>query len=84
MSEFDFPQYRKLTNDKSFYEIIDNRHFIEKQRIGKQVFTIHVEAKQYPEILRVQDMLYCAEGFLVSSKDEFESIGTENIPPHQA
>ena len=84
MSGFDFPQYRKLANEKSFYELIDDRHFTEKQCIGKQVFTIHVEAKQYPEILRVQDMLDCAEGFLVSSKDEFESIGTENIPPHQA
>lgn len=84
MSEFDFPQYRKLTNDKSFYEIIDNRHFIEKQRIGKQVFTIHVEAKQYPEILRIQDMLDCVVGFFLSNKEEFESIETENTAQDQA
>jgi hypothetical protein len=78
MSEVDFPQFRKLENEKSFYEIIDERHFIEKQLIGKQVFIIHIEANQYPEILRIQDMLNCTEGFLLSTKEDFESIGTDN------
>lgn len=77
MSTFDFPQYRKLTNEKSFYEISDERHFIEKQLIGKQVFIIVVEAKQYPEILRIQDMLACTEGFLLSSKVAFDAVGLE-------
>jgi hypothetical protein len=83
MSGLDFPQYRKLANEKSHYEIRDDRHFIEKQIIGKQVFTIEIEAKQYPEILRIQDMLNCEQGFLVSSKAVFESIETENIAPDQ-
>lgn len=83
MSDLDFPQYRKLANEKSHYEIRDDRHFIEKQIIGKQVFTIEIEAKQYPEILRIQDMLNCEEGFLLSTKALFESIGTENIAPDQ-
>lgn len=74
MSEFDFPQYRKLANEKSFYEIVDERHFIEKQRIGKQVFTISIEANQYPEIIRIQDMLNCTEGFELSTKEAFDSI----------
>jgi hypothetical protein len=83
MSDLDFPQYRKLANEKSHYEIRDDRHFIEKQIIGKQVFTIEIEAKQYPEILRIQDMLNCEEGFLLSTKALFESIGKENIAPDQ-
>ena len=83
MSGLDFPQYRKLANEKSHYEIRDDRHFIEKQIIGKQVFTIEIEAKQYPEILRIQDMLNCEEGFLLSTKALFESIGKENIAPDQ-
>ena len=74
MSEFDFPQYRKLANEKSFYEIVDERHFTEKQRIGKQVFTISIEANQYPEIIRIQDMLNCTEGFEFSTKEAFDSI----------
>ncbi len=84
MSGLDFPQYRKLANEKSHYEIRDDRHFIEKQIIGKQVFTIEIEAKQYPEILRIQDMLNCEEGFLLSTKEVFESIGTENTALDQA
>jgi hypothetical protein len=84
MSKVDFPQYRKLANEKSHYEIRNDRHFIEKQLIGKQVFTIEIEAKQYPEILRIQDMLNCAEGFLLSSKEVFESIGMENTASDQA
>jgi hypothetical protein len=83
MFGLDFPQYRKLANEKSHYEIRDDRHFIEKQIIGKQVFTIEIEAKQYPEILRIQDMLNCEEGFLLSTKALFESIGKENIAPDQ-
>ncbi|MEN9988684.1 MAG: hypothetical protein RLZZ585_1723 [Bacteroidota bacterium] len=84
MSGLDFPQYRKLANEKSHYEIRDDRHFVEKQLIGKQVFIIEIEAKQYPEILRIQDMLHCVEGFLLSTKEVFESIGTENAAPDQA
>jgi hypothetical protein len=84
MSVLDFPQYRKLANEKSHYEIRDDRHFTEKQIIGKQVFTIEIEAKQYPEILRIQDMLNCAEGFLLSTKEIYESIGSENKAPEKA
>ena len=75
MITFDFPQYRKLANEKAFYEIVDDQHFNEKQCIGKQVFTIYVKAKQYPEILRIQDMLACTDGFMASSEVEFLSIG---------
>jgi hypothetical protein len=84
MSKVDFPQYRKLENEKSHYEIRDERHFAEKQLIGKQVFIIEIEAKQYPEILRIQDMLDCTEGFLLSTKEVFDSIGTQNTAPEQA
>jgi len=84
MSGLDFPQYRKLENEKSHYEIRGDRHFTEKQLIGKQVFIIEIEAKQYPEILRIQDMLDCTEGFLLSTKEVFDSIGTQNTAPEQA
>lgn len=74
MSTFEFPQYRKLVNDKSFYRIEDERHFTEKQLIGKQVFTLVVEAKQYPEIIRIQDMLQCTEGFVLSNREVFDGL----------
>ncbi|MDP4637989.1 MAG: hypothetical protein NWR96_02835 [Crocinitomicaceae bacterium] len=74
MSTFEFPQYRKLVNDKSFYRIEDERHFTEKQLIGKQVFTLVVEAKQYPEIMRIQDMLQCTEGFVLSDREAYDGL----------
>ena len=74
MSTFEFPQYRKLVNDKSFYRIEDERHFTEKQLIGKQVFTLVVEAKQYPEIIRIQDMLQCKEGFVLSDREAYDGL----------
>ena len=49
--------------------------FQEKQRIGKQVFLLNISAEQYPEIIRIQDMLACTDGFVPSSDAEYESIG---------
>jgi hypothetical protein len=75
MSTVVFPQFRKLSNEKSFYKIVDDRHFEEKQCIGKQVFLLKITAEQYPEIIRIQDMLACADGFVASTEVEFLSIG---------
>jgi hypothetical protein len=75
MKTFNFPQFRKLVNEKSHYKILDDRHFIEKQCIGKQVFVMEISAEQYPEIIRIQDMLVCADGFALSTEAEFLSIG---------
>ena len=71
MSDFHFPQFRKLSNQKSFYRIDDERHFFEIQIIGTKQFLIEIEATQYPEILRNQDMLNLLEPFVESSIDEF-------------
>jgi hypothetical protein len=75
MTTIVFPQYRKLSNEKSYYKIVDDRHFEEKQRIGKQVFLLNISAEQYPEIIRIQDMLACTDGFVPSTDAEYESIG---------
>jgi hypothetical protein len=72
-----FPQYRKLSNDKSFYKIVDERHFYEKQCIGKQMFSLEITAEKYPEIIRIQDMLARADGFVASTEEEYNSIGKE-------
>jgi len=71
----DFPQYRKLSNDKVFYRIVDNRHFEEIQIIGTKAQLRNVVAEQYPEILRIQDMLnYGIPGFVESNVEEFLNI----------
>lgn len=71
----DFPQYRKLSNNKVFYRILDDRHFDEIQIVGTRALIFHVEAQQYPEILRIQDMLtFSIEGYEASNSLEFETL----------
>ncbi|MCH2228838.1 MAG: hypothetical protein MK105_00740 [Crocinitomicaceae bacterium] len=71
----DFPQFRKLSNEKVFYKIINDRLFHEIQVIGTFAQLYKVEAKQYPEILKIQDMLnYSIEGFVASTHEEFEQL----------
>ncbi len=71
----DFPQFRKLSNEKVFYKIINDRLFHEIQVIGTSAQLYKVEAKQYPEILKIQDMLnYSIEGFVASNHEEFEQL----------
>ncbi len=71
----DFPQYRKLSNNKVFYRILDERHFDEIQIIGSRAQLYHFKAEQYPEILRIQDKLnYTVSGFEPSNEIEFNSL----------
>ena len=67
----DFPQYRKLSNDKTFYKIQSVRLFEEVQLMGSKVFRYRVEAKQYPEMLKIQEMLKLEEPYLLLSAEEF-------------
>lgn len=68
----DFPQYRKLSNDKVFYKILNDKEFEEIQLIGS-IAKLHViKAIQYPEMLRIQDLLSMKdEWYLSSSEEEF-------------
>jgi len=52
-----FPQYRRLEGFERFYEIIDERTFIEVVVLNGKVNRNRIEATQFPEMLRIQDML---------------------------
>jgi hypothetical protein len=67
----DFPQFRKLSNEKAFYHIINNETFTEVQLMGQKRFLHHVKAVQYPEKLRIMDMLSCTEPFEECSSQEY-------------
>lgn len=68
----DFPQYRKLSNDKVFYKILNDREFEEIQLIGSIAKLHIIKAIQYPEMLRIQDLLSMKdEWYLASSEEEF-------------
>lgn len=54
-----FPAYRKYSNSNTFFKLISENRFEEISFIGTKGFLHEIEAKQYPEYLRIQDMLNC-------------------------
>lgn len=71
----DFPQYRKLSNNKVFYRINNDRNFDEIKIVGTKAQIHSIEAIQYPEILRIQDLIfYSIEGFNPSDQKEFNEL----------
>lgn len=52
-----FPQYRKLKNGLRYYKINSAIEFEEIQWMGDKVFHFKFIAEQYPEKLRILDML---------------------------
>ncbi len=52
-----FPQYRKLKNGLRLYKINSPNYFEELQILGDRVFHFAFTAEQYPEKLRIMDML---------------------------
>lgn len=69
-----FPIYRKLSNEKSYYKIVSADSFIELQKIGTKIRKHTIIAQQFPEKLRIQDMISLADGYLLSNENEFESM----------
>ncbi len=53
----DFPQYRKLTNNKSWYKIEDPSLMTEIQIMGKFYFIHKLEAKILPERNLIMDLI---------------------------
>ncbi len=69
----DFPQYRKLSNGLRFYKINSSDSFEELQILGKKVYHFTFKAEQYPEKLRIMDMLSLEEGYLPSQPIEWDN-----------
>jgi hypothetical protein len=69
----DFPQFRKLSNGKTFYRITDEMTFEEIQLMGAKCLKYRIIATQYPEKLKIMDMLAVQEPYELSTKEEFEN-----------
>ena len=70
----EFPVYRKYTNNKNYFKIINDNEFIEISVIGKQVIIKKIEAKIYPDKLFISDLIQCSLSTLEISEEEFISI----------
>ena len=52
-----FPQYRKLEGFQRYYEIRDDRTFVEVTVMNGKINSSEIVVTQFPEMLRIKDML---------------------------
>ncbi len=69
-----FPQYRKLSNGKTFYKIINERTFEEIMLFGERRMYFKTIAEKYPEMLRIKDMLELQAPFLMATEAEYSTV----------
>lgn len=70
-----YPIYRKYKGLRIWFKILNDRHFIEIKEVGKQLVHHEVIADQYPEMLRIKDMIDCKDGLWETvDKDIVESF----------
>lgn len=68
-----FPLYRKYTNNETYFKILSENEFEEIQKVGDKVLIYHIEAIQFPEKLRIKDMIDCREKIWIElSEEEYE------------
>lgn len=68
-----FPLYRKYTNNATYFEILSDNEFEEIQKVGAKFLLHRIKAIQYPEKLRIQDMINCQDGIWAEiSKSEYQ------------
>lgn len=76
-TNMEFPQFRKLANGKSFYQILARDHFIELQLVGKKWFKYEFKVSQFPDLLRIQEMLQNQGLFLSITAKEFQLVAEQ-------
>ncbi len=65
-----YPVFRKLDGFERFYKITDDRNFLEAYRSQGVIKYLAVKAVQFPEILRIQDMIECQFSFAPMTPEE--------------
>lgn len=75
LKDINFPVYRKYKNNKSYFKIIQANLFEEIQLIGSKKTIKQTEAKQYPEMVFIRDLvLDYSEMAVEITEDEYLSI----------
>lgn len=70
-----YPSYRKITNRDTWYKIVSDTEFHEVSRLGNRLIVEVVVAVQFPEKLKIQDMLECkGEHYEKVSGQEFDDF----------
>jgi hypothetical protein len=74
----DFPQYRMLSEKKVYYKIFSDKEFVELSWIGNKMIRYEIKATQYPELLRIMDMLACEYPYAILPKEKEDLFQSEN------
>ena len=70
-----YPYYRKLTGLDTWYKIVSETEFHEVKRFGERLVVEVIIAEQYPEKLRIQDMIEAdGEHYTKSESEAFENF----------
>ncbi len=73
MKEILFPQYRRIKGFDRFYKITSNETFVEAYLQKNALQFSEIKAEQYPEKLRIMDMLSCENPFIKMSEVEVDT-----------
>ena len=73
-----FPQYRKLEGFQRYYEIRDDRTFVEVTVMNGKINSSEIVATQFPEMLRIKDMLNQEWNYCLMEEDEIERYFSKN------
>lgn len=80
--KMEFPQFRKLKNGRSLYKITAPNQFIELQQIGSKWFLYTFDVRQFPDLLRLNEMLSCQTPFEVLEAQQFNVIYKQTNQPN--
>lgn len=71
-----FPLYRKYSNEKSYFEIIDKNSFTELKHLSKDQWEInHFKANNYFDHLYIEQLIEAEnEHFITIEAEEFNTI----------
>ena len=69
-----FPIFRRLENFDRYYKIIDERTFVELYKQSGVWKEQRIKAEQYPEILRIQDMIACNFHYVALTTEEITTL----------
>lgn len=71
---FQFPVYRKYSNEKSYFKIISDHEFYQLELIGNGFTYEHLIARLFPDKLLIQDMKKKSGNYWMDiSSEEFEN-----------
>ncbi len=75
MSLTEFPLFRKYCNAQTHFKVESKKVLIERQIIGEKYFETKIIARQFPEMLKIRELIERSNKiYCTSTQEEFESI----------